>query len=104
MPRIDFFNFFRYCLAIVATVYATVVTLQSMWGWYLLLTGSEKYVTLLRRYLIVHGLRLRFRTFWGDVVICILLCVAFVIMWHAHHVIYDLGDRVANARQLIQQP
>ena len=34
--------------------------------------------------MIVHGLRLRFRTFWGDVLICVLLCVAFLILWHAH--------------------
>ncbi|HET6247085.1 MAG TPA: hypothetical protein VFE47_05240 [Tepidisphaeraceae bacterium] len=98
MRHIDFFNFFRYALALIVTVYATVVTLQSLWGYYVWLMGQEKYVSLLRRYLIVHSLRLRFRTFWGDVLICLLLCVAFLIMWHAHHVIYELGDRVNDAR------
>ena len=38
----------------------------------------------------LHGLRLRFKTFWGDVIICGLLCVAFFILWHAHGIIYDL--------------
>ena len=103
MPNIDFFNFFRYFLAIVVTIYATVVTLQSLWGWYVWLAGSDKYVSLIRRYVIVHGLRLRFRAFWGDVIISLLLCVAFLILWHAHHVIYDLGDRVAHVRQLDNQ-
>ena len=98
MRHIDFFNFFRYCLGLIVTVYETVVTLQSLWGWYVWLAGQEKYVGLIRRYLIVHGLRLRFRTFWGDVLICLLLCVAFLIMWHAHQVIYELGDRVRDAR------
>ena len=99
MPRIDFFNFFRWMLALVATVYATVVTLQSLWGWYVFLKGKEKHIGVLRRYLIVHGLRkLKFRTFWGDVVICILLCVAFVIMWHAHQIIYKVGERLAHVR------
>lgn len=103
MPRIDFFNFFRYALATVVTIYATVVTLQSLWSWYVFLAGSDKYISIVRRYVILHGLRLRFRAFWGDVIICLLLCVTFLILWHAHHLIYDLGDRVAHARQLNQQ-
>jgi hypothetical protein len=103
MPRIDLFNLFRYALGTIVTIYATVVTLQSLWGWYAWLAGSDKYISLVRRYVILHALRLRFRTFWGDVIICLLLCVAFVILWYAHHLIYDLGERVAHARQLTQQ-
>jgi hypothetical protein len=95
----DLFDFFRRWLAIVVTIYATIITLQSLWGWYLWLAGSDKYVSLLRRYLIVHGLRLRFKTFWGDVIICGLLCVVFLILWHAHGLIYDLGERVHDVRQ-----
>ena len=87
MPDIDFFNFWRWLLAIVGGCYATVVTLQSLWGWYVWLAGRDKYVSLVRRYLIVHGLRLRFKTFWGDVLICLLLCVAFLIMWRLHGLI-----------------
>lgn len=104
MPQIDFFNFFRYALATVVTIYATIVTLQSLWGWYVWLAGGEKYVSMLRRYLLLHGLRVRFRTFGGDVLVCILLCVAFLILMHAHSLIHDLGDRVAHARQLAQHP
>jgi hypothetical protein len=91
LRHIDFFNFFRYSLGTVVTIYATVVTMQSLWGWYVWLAGSDRYISLIRRYVIVHGLRLRFRAFWGDVLICILLCVAFCITWHAHGVIYRLG-------------
>ena len=94
MPDIDFFNFFRYALGWVVTIYATVVMLQSLWGWYLWLAGEDKYISLVRRYMIVHGLRLRFKTFWGDVIICILLTAIFFILWHAHGLIYDLGFRV----------
>jgi hypothetical protein len=89
-------------LALIVTVYATVVTLQSLWGWYVMLKGTDKHIGMLRRYLVVHALRLRFGAFWGDVLVCLLLCVAFLIMWHAHHVIYDVGDKVANARELAQ--
>ena len=91
MPQIDFFNFFRYLLATIATVYATVITLQSLWGWYIWLSGQDKYVSLVRRYVIVQGLRLRFRGFWGDLLICGLLCVVFLLLWRAHVLIYAVG-------------
>ena len=84
MPNVDFFQFFRYLLGTIATVYATVITLQSLWGWYVWLAGSDKYVSLVRRYILVHGLRLRFKAFWGDVIICLLLTVVFFILWYAH--------------------
>jgi hypothetical protein len=92
--RIEPFDFFRWVLGIIATVYATVVTAQSLWGWYVWLAGSDKYISMVRRYVIVQGLRLRFKTFWGDVLICLLLCVAFLILWRAHVIIYDLGDKL----------
>jgi hypothetical protein len=84
------FDWFRWMLAIVATIYATIVTLQSLWGWYVFLAGSDRYVGLLRRYLVLHGLRLRFKTFWGDVIICTLLCIVFLVLWQAHGRIYRL--------------
>ena len=92
MPDVDFFNFFRYVLGTIVTIYATILTLQSLYGWYVWLAGSDKYMSMLRRYVIVHGLRLRFKTFWGDVIICGLLCVMFLILWHIHTRIYQLGD------------
>ena len=94
--HLDFFDFFRWVLGTIVTIYATIVTLQSLWGWYVWLSGSDKYITMLRRYVIVHGLRLRFKTFWGDVIICILLCVAFLLLWRAHLVIYDIGASLRN--------
>ena len=89
---LDFFDFFRYALGTVATIYATVVTLQSLWGWYVWLAASDRYMTVVRRYVVVHGLRLRFRTFWGDVIICLLLCAAFLASWRVHVVILQLGE------------
>lgn len=96
---LDLFDFFRYALATVATIYATVITLQSLWTWYVWLAGGDKYVGMLRRYLIVHGLRLRFSTFWGDVLICILLCVTFLILWHAHTRIMQIAQIMQSVRQ-----
>src|SRR6267143_1325018 len=73
MPDIDFFGFFRFWLATIVTIYASIVTLQSFRNWTSWLAGSDKYSSLLRRYLLVHGLRLRFISFWGAVLICGLL-------------------------------
>jgi hypothetical protein len=87
MPDLDFFNFFRWLLSIIATVYATVITAQSLWGWYIWFQGPDKFITLARRYVLVHGLRLRVRAFWWDVVICVMLCVAFLLMWRMHGMI-----------------
>jgi hypothetical protein len=94
--HLDAFDFFRWFLSIIATIYATVITLQSLYGWYIWLAGSDKYMTMLRRYLVVHGLRLRFKTFWGDVLICGLLCITFLILWRAHVIIYDIGAKLSH--------
>jgi hypothetical protein len=102
LRNLDLFDTFRWVLSVVVTVYASVITFQSLWGWYVWLTGGDRYISLLRRYVIVHGLRLRFTTFWGDVIICLLLCGVFLILWHAHSLIYDLGDRLDDVRQLTQ--
>ncbi|MGA2582633.1 MAG: hypothetical protein ABSG31_05100 [Tepidisphaeraceae bacterium] len=101
MPHIDFFIFFRLVLEIVVGIYATAVTLQSVYGWYVYLQGGDRYLSMIRRYLLVHGLRVRFKTFWGDVVVSILLSVALVILWHAHTVLAE-GVVLQNAGRIIQ--
>ncbi|HEV7298165.1 MAG TPA: hypothetical protein VGN72_02290 [Tepidisphaeraceae bacterium] len=92
MPDVDFFTFFRYTLGTVVTIYASIVTLQGLWGWWVWLAGDDKHISMLRRYILVHGLRLRFKTFWGDVIICGLLCVTFIIMWRAHLKLEELAE------------
>jgi len=89
MFDLDPFEFFRLTVAWVATVYATVLLAQSIWGWIVFFSGSERHITVIRRYLVVHALRLRFKTFWGDVIICLLLCVVFVLVWRAHGLIVE---------------
>jgi hypothetical protein len=94
MPDIDLFNFFRWTLGWFVTIYATIITGQSLWDWWVWLAGDDKHMTMLRRYVLVHGLRLRFKTFWGDVIVCALLCVAFLVMWRAHYQLAALGDAI----------
>ena len=87
MPDIDPFNFFRWGLFVVVSIYVTIITAQQTWTWYVWLTSSDRYITILRQYVIVHGLRLRFKSFWGDVLICGLLCVVFLILFWAHTIL-----------------
>ncbi len=94
----DVFGFFRTFMAWLATIYFTIITIQSVWGWYKLLAGGDKYTTLLRRYLLIQGLRLRFRRFWGDVVICVLLTAAFFIIWHAQGIMDQIETTMTSAR------
>lgn len=98
----DFFDFFRYVLGTVATIYAVIVTWQSLYSWYVWLAGSDRYVGVLRRYLILHGLRLRFKTFWGDVIISLLLCVVFCILWRAHTLVNETSASLHDTSRYAQ--
>jgi hypothetical protein len=92
MSEPDLFNFFRWALFIFVSIYCTLITVQSLWSWYVWLATNDRYIAILRRYVIVHGLRLRFGTFWGDVLICGLLCIVFVLMMWAHAIIRSMND------------
>ena len=92
MPDIDLFDFFRWGLFIVVTVYVSIVSAQQGYSWYVWLMSEDRYIAVLRRYVIVHGLRLRFATFWGDVLICGLLCIVFLLLFFAHRIIAATGQ------------
>jgi hypothetical protein len=103
MRHIDFFIFFRYVLTVIVSIYATIVTLQSLYGWYVWLGGADKHIALVRRYVIVHGLRLRVKSFWGDVVVSVLLCVVLLLLWRAHEQVarinpWENADRTVKLR------
>jgi hypothetical protein len=76
----DPFHFFRWVLTIFVTVYATIVSVQIAWSYYVWLTMPDRYMTLLRQYVILHSLRLRARRFAGDALVCVTLTVALVLM------------------------
>lgn len=71
------------------TIYCSIVMAQQGYSWYVWLMTDDRYIALLRQYVIVHGLRMRFRTFWGDVLICGLLCVIFLLLFWAHKIVLD---------------
>jgi hypothetical protein len=78
------FTFFRWLAFVFVTIYVTITTFQSLWAWYVWLWQRDRYMNILRSYVIVHGLRLRMRSFGGDAIVTVLLCVAFLLMWRAH--------------------
>lgn len=95
----DLFRIFRNLLALIGAVYATIITLQSLWSWYVWLAGRDKFTKMLRRYVLVQGLRLRFRAFWGDLIICVLLTIAFFMLWHAQSIMDGIEETMKPAKQ-----
>jgi hypothetical protein len=85
------FTFFRWLGFVFVTIYVTITTAQSLWGWYVFLWQRDRYMNILRSYVIVHGLRLRMRSFGGDALVSVLLCVAFLLMWKAHSTLDAIG-------------
>jgi hypothetical protein len=100
--RVDFFDFFRWVLGTVVTIYATITTAQSLYGWWVYLGTEGKYMSLVRRYVMLQGLRLRIKSFGGDVLVCVLLCVVWVLLVQAHHLVgkiepyYQANGRVQS--------
>jgi len=90
--HLDFFNFFRWVLGTVVTIYATVVTWQSLYGWWVYFAGEGRYLSLMRRYVMVQGLRLRIKTFGGDVLVCILLLAVWVLLLRAHQLFAEIDS------------
>jgi hypothetical protein len=85
--HVDFFDFFRWVLGTVVTIYATVVSAQTVYGWWVYFGGEGRYLSLVRRYIMLQGLRLRIRTFGGDVLVCILLTAVWVLLLRAHQMV-----------------
>jgi uncharacterized membrane protein len=92
MPDFDLFNFFRWVLATVVTIYAVIVTVNWALGWHQYLSQPGRTMSMMGRYLQIHGLRLKFVKFLGDLLICLLLCVIFVMLLRAHAILADMGN------------
>lgn len=99
----DLFAIFRWLGFVFVTIYVTITTLQSLVGWYKFLWQRDRYIDLLRSYVIAQALRLRLRSFGGDGMVCILLCVAFLLMWRVHNRLNQLSiamDRAYEVRNV----
>jgi len=95
----DFYLIFRWLLFVFVTIYFCITFGQFLWTWYLWLWQRDRYIGMLRRYLIVHGLRVRVRAFWGDAVVCALLGVVFLLMWACHVQLDAIARTLATAER-----
>lgn len=84
MPDIDVFTLWRWMLFIVVTIYTLIVLGQTLWGYYAWLWSGDRYTTILRRYVLVHTLRVRAGTFGPDLAVCGLLCVVLGLLAWLH--------------------
>ena len=55
-------------LGIICTVYATVITVRSLWGWLVYFSAPDRVTSMLKRYTVVQLLRLRLSRFSGEFV------------------------------------
>jgi hypothetical protein len=95
----DLFDFYRYALGTVVTIYATLITVQWAMGWYAWLKQPHRATTMLRRYLLISGLRLRVTDFGTDILVNILLCVLFVMLWHARGTMSDIQKTLSDGQR-----
>lgn len=80
----DLFEFWRLVLGILCTVYATVVTIRSLWGWCVYFSAPDRSTALMRRYVVVQLLRLQPGRFtWELLQIGFwLVMLALLLRWH----------------------
>lgn len=82
LPDIDIFTLWRWLLAVVVTLYATIVMVQTAWSYYVWLSAEDRYTAILRRYVAVQSLRVRVRAFAGDLAVCAgLLLILTLLGW-----------------------
>ncbi len=81
MPDLEHFSLFhlyRWILVVLGVTYATALTIAYFWNLHLQLRQAGSRGQLVRRYLLLHILRLRLRRFWLDVVEIVVLVA---ILW-----------------------
>lgn len=79
---VDLFAVYRWLLAIVCTVYATLQLARTAFSWAAFFWEPAAHRDVLRHYAEVQLLRVRLRRFGGGLLqIAALLCVLFGLLW-----------------------
>ncbi len=82
MGGFDLFEFYRFFLALLVCIYGTARLIAFIWRSSVVGTGGQLSSALLRRYVIVLLLRLRFRRFLYEfVVIGGLASILILLLW-----------------------
>ncbi len=86
LAYLTLFELFRWFLAVVCTVYATVLTIQWLWGW-LKYFGTSRQTAILGRYATLLLVRIRLRRFALELVQIVALTVLFFYIVHWNHLL-----------------
>jgi hypothetical protein len=84
LPDFDFFDWWRWMLTIVCTIYASVITLRSLWEWIVYFAAPDRTTVMMRKYTIVHLLRLRMRAFSGELLGIAFWTAALIFLIYLH--------------------
>ncbi len=80
----DSFELYRLMLGTVCTIYALVVTSRTLWGWIVHLSHLDRQTKMLRQYVIVQLLRLRWKRFAGELAMIAGYLLALAAVLYAH--------------------
>ena len=80
----DLFETWRLILATVCGIYATIVTLRSLLGWLDYFSGSDRTTQLMRTYVVIHLLRLRWKRFSRELLAIGFYACLFVWLLYGH--------------------
>ncbi len=86
IAELDFFDTFRWLLAIICTVYAVIVTWNWLWG-YLQWFQSSREMQRVGNYAVVLLLRTRIRRFGFELLQIAALTALFFYIVYLHHMI-----------------
>ena len=90
LAEYDLFQFYRWQLAVILTIYAAVITGQWLFGW-LKWFSSSRETAVLGRYATVLLLRIRLRRFAWELVQIVALLVAFGVVVYWNHLVVVNG-------------
>lgn len=83
MPELEIFDLWRWMLTVVVTIYVTIYTWKTVWG-YLLWFNSSRRFQVMGRYALVLLLRSRFHKFAGELARIAALVVLFAVIVGLH--------------------
>lgn len=84
LGNFDLFHFYRFVVVVVVTVYCLVRIASFVWWWCGFGRGASRVESLVRRYLHVLLLRLRWRRFLYELTVIGGLCVTLVLLLRLH--------------------
>ena len=75
-------------IVVICGIYATVITVRSLLGWVNYFSGADRTANLMRQYLVVHLLRLRWDRFTKELLLIVFYLAVFLALLFSH----ELGD------------